>query len=290
MRRLVIATGKPGIASTVWISNEAKTEFSVLAAPEDMVDQSNCPLVVQNLTEFQPFAGVNAGTLVFFSALANDSDLAEYALPGYVRVSTGAVTVAWLTDMPDNDGGYGSWVHSARFARLGDEIYSDILTGVPAIATLEYNLQIQRSPDYGFSGPFEQVLSVHVGSYPDTGSWSIEAFSGYLGGTNCLLLMSTGAGGESYLYRSIDKGLTWHPGASFPQSATGGIGHIYWISNLEVILAINQILYHSRDGGGSWRKIADVGDAVTALTGHPDGSIYAGTQNGVVHRYAPLYW
>jgi len=121
-------------------------------------------------------------------------------------------------------------------------------------------------------------------------SWSIEAFSGYLGGTNCLLLMATGAGGASYLYRSTDKGLTWRPGASFPVSATGGRGHIHWISNLEVIMAIGRILYHSRDGGGSWRMIADVGDEVTALTGMEDGSIYAGTQNGVVHRYAPLYW
>ena len=290
MRKLVIATGKPGIASTLWISNEAKTAFSVLAAPEDMVTNNGLPLMVQNLAEHQPFAGSTAGYNVYFSALVNES-WGDYALPGYVRSSNGALTVAALSDLPDNEGAsQAACVRSARVARLGDVLASGSPYGVPAIATLETHLQIQRSPDYAFAGPFEQVMSVYLGSCAGVASWSIEAFSGYLGGTNCLLLMSTGAGGESYLYRSTDRGLTWHPGASFPQSASGGIGHIHWISNLEVILSIGQILYHSRDGGGSWRKIADVGDAVTALTGHPDGSIYAGTQNGVVHRYAPLYW
>jgi hypothetical protein len=291
MRQLAIATGKPGVASTIWISNEAKTEFSVLAAPEDMIDSDSLPLVVQNLAEYQPFRGAAAGYSVYFSALVNYSGISEYALPGYVRVSDGALGVAGLLDLPGNDGGYRSWVHSARFARLGDARDGGSPSGVPAIATLEVNLQIQRSPDAGFSGPYEQVLSVHAGDRTETyASWSIEAFSGYLGGTNCLLLLATGAGGASYLYRSTDRGLTWRPGASFPVSATGGRGHIHWISNLEVIMAIGRILYHSRDGGGSWRKIADVGDEVTALTGMADGSIYAGTQNGVVHRYAPLYW
>jgi hypothetical protein len=290
MRQLVIATGKPGIASTLWISNEAKTEFSVLAAPEDMIDSDSLPLVVQNLAEYRPSAGADAGSWVYFSALVNYSGISEYALPGHFRISESALRVAGLLDLPGNDGGYRSWVHSARFACLGDAMIGNFVNGVPAIATLEVNLQIQRSPDTTFSGPYEQVLSVHAGDRTETASWSIEAFSGYLGGTNCLLLLATGAGGASYLYRSTDRGLTWHPGASFPQSATGGIGHIHWISNLEVIMAIGRILYHSRDGGGSWRKIADVGDEVTALTGMADGSIYAGTQNGVVHRYAPLYW
>ena len=69
MRQLAIATGKPGVASTIWISNEEKTAFSVLVAPEAMVDRSNCPLVVQNLVEYKPFAGSSAGGYVFFSAL-----------------------------------------------------------------------------------------------------------------------------------------------------------------------------------------------------------------------------
>ncbi|HQD27167.1 MAG TPA: hypothetical protein PKV78_11590 [Methanoculleus thermophilus] len=133
-------------------------------------------------------------------------------------------------------------------------------------------------------------MSVPTGSKAETATWTIEAFSGYLGGTNCLLLLATGAGGASYLYRSTDRGLTWRPGASFPVSATGGRGHIHWLNNLEVFLSIGPILYYSRDGGGTWRMIADVGDEVTALTGMADGSIYAGTQNGVVHRYAPFYW
>ena len=289
MRRLAIATGKPGVASTIWISNEAKTAFSVLAAPEDMV-KSGEPLMVQNLAEERPFAGANAGAHVYFSALVSDED--DYALPGFVSVPGGAVTVAGLSDLPGNAGAtQAACVRSARFARLGDALDSGgRLVGVPAIATLETKLQIQRSPDYSFAGPYEQVMSVYLGTCGQTASWSIEAFSGYLGGTNCLLLMATGAGGASYLYRSTDRGLTWRPGASFPVSATGGRGHIHWISNLEVIMAIGRILYHSRDGGGTWRKIADVGDEVTALTGMADGSIYAGTQNGVVHRYAPLYW
>lgn len=289
MRRLVIATGKPGVASTIWISNEAKTEFSVLAAPEDMV-KSGEPLMVQNLCEYSPFAGTTAGFHVYFSALVNDSG-DDYALPGRVRVSDGDLTLAGLSDLPGNAGSsQAACVCSARFACLGDALYSGSVVGVPAIATLETFLQIQRSPDVGFGGPYNQVMSVYLGDCAAVASWSIEAFSGYLGGTNCLLLMATGAGGASYLYRSTDRGLTWRPGASFPVSATGGRGHIHWISNLEVIMAIGRILYHSRDGGGSWRKIADVGDEVTALTGMEDGSIYAGTQNGVIHRYAPLYW
>ena len=288
MRRLAIATGKPGVASTIWVSNEAKTAFSVLAAPEDMVKFGG-PLTVQNLAEYRPFAGANAGSYIFFSALVNDDD--DYALPGYVNIYTGAVTVAGLSDLPGNAGGtQAACVRSARFACLGDALLGGFLAGVPAIATLETKLQIQRSPDASFAGPFNQVMSVYLGTCGHVASWSIEAFSGYLGGTNCLLLMATGLGGASYLYRSTDKGLTWRPGASFPVSATGGRGHIHWISNLEVIMAIGRILYHSRDGGGSWRKIADVGDEVTALTGMEDGSIYAGTQNGVVHRFAPLYW
>ncbi len=289
MRQLAIATGKPGVASsTIWISNEAKTEFSVLAAPEDLVDQSDCPLMVQNLVEYVPFGGEVAGPSVYFSALVNES-WGDYALPGYVQVSNGAVRVAALSDMPGNEGAtQAACVRSARFARLGDA--GSTPNGVPAIATLETKLQIQRSPDYSFAGPFEQVMSVYLGRCADVASWSIEAFSGYLGGTNCLLLMATGAGGASYLYRSTDRGLTWAPAASFPHSCSYGRGHIHWLNNLEVFLSIGQILYYSRNGGGSWRKIIDVGDEVTALTGMADGSIYAGTQNGVIHRYAPLYW
>ena len=291
LRRLAIATGKPGVASTIWISNEGKTAFSVLVAPEDMKSSGGLPLMVQNLVTCLPFAGADAGGYVQFSALVNDDEDGDYALPGYIRISNGVVTVMMLSDLPGNAGSsQAACVHSARFAWLGDALEGVRLSGVPAIATLETYLQIQRSPDVHFSGPFEQVMSVYLGRCGDVASWSIEAFSGYLGGTNCLLLMATGAGGASYLYRSTDKGLTWRPGASFPVSATGGRGHIHWISNLEVIMAIGRILYHSRDGGGSWRMIADVGDEVTALTGMADVSIYAGTQNGVVHRYAPLYW
>ncbi len=290
MWQLAIATGKPGAASTIWISNEEKTEFSVLVAPEDMVSASGLPLMVQNLAEEKPFAGAGAGGFVCFSALVNDSG-DDYALPGYVTVSNGYMRVAGLSDLPGNAGAtQAACVRSARFAHLGDaEIYG-VLIGFPAIATLEKKLQIQRSPDGYFTGPYEQVMSVYLGDCAAVASWSIEAFSGYLGGTNCLLLMATGRRGVSYLYRSTDRGLTWRPGASFPVSATGGRGHIHWISNLEVIMAIGRTLYHSRDGGGSWRKIVDVGDEVTALTGMADGSIYAGTQNGVVHRFAPFYW
>jgi len=290
MRRLAIATGKPGVASTIWVSNEGKTAFSVLAAPGDMETPSGEPLVVQNLAERSPFAGASAGPDVYFSALITHHE-GDYALPGIVAVSDGTVTLAALSDLPNNDGRtQGSWVHSARFARLGDAMYSGNLWGVPAIATLESHLQIQRSPDYSFAGPYNQVMSVPTGSKAGTATWTIEAFSGYLGGTNCLLLMATGTGGSSYLYRSTDKGLTWAPAGSFPHSCSYGRGHIHWLNNLEVFLSIGQILYHSRDGGGTWRKIADVGDEVTALTGMADGSIYAGTQNGVIHRYAPLYW
>ncbi len=290
MKQMAIATGKPGIASTLWISNEAKTEFSVLVAPEDLVDQSNCPLMIQNLAEDRPFAGAAAGYNIYFSALVNES-WGDYALPGHVRVSDGAVTVAGLSDLPGNEGAtQAACVRSARFARLGDALAGGYLRGVPAIATLETRLQIQRSPDIFFAGPYEQVMSVYLGRCADVASWSIEAFSGYLGGTNCLLLMATGAGGASYLYRSTDRGLTWALAASFPHSCSYGRGHIHWLNNLEVFLSIGQILYYSRNGGGSWRKIIDVGDEVTALTGMADGSIYAGTQNGVIHRYAPLYW
>lgn len=290
MRRLAVATGKPGVASTIWISNEAKTAFSVLAAPAAMETSTGEPLMVQNLAEYWPFAGASAGPDVMFSALVNDP-AGDYALPGYVRVSDGALWVAALSELPGNDGRtQGSWVHSARFAHLGDTLHSGSLFGVPAIATLESHLQIQRSPDIYLAGPYEQVMSVPTGSYAETATWTIEAFSGYLGGTNCLLLMGTGGSGSSYLYRSTDRGLTWAPAGSFPGSCSYGRGHLHWLNNLEVFLSIGQILYHSRDGGGTWRKIANVGDAVTALTGMADGSIYAGTQNGVIHRYAPLYW
>lgn len=291
MRRLVVATGKPGVASTIWISNEAKTAFSVLASPEDMEVSSGEPLMVQNLAEDRPFAGASAGQYVYFSALGNHPE-GDYALPGHVLVSSGSVTVATMSDLPGNDGRtQAAWVHSARFAWLGDALEGGtILRGVPTIATLESHLQIQRSPDVGFTGPYEQVMSVPTGSEAETATWTIEAFSGYLGGTNCLLLMGTGVGSASYLYRSTDRGLTWRPGASFPHSCSYGRGHLHWLNNLEVFLSIGPILYYSRDGGGTWRKVVNVGDEVTALTGMADGSIYAGTQNGVVHRYAPLYW
>jgi len=290
MRQLAIATGKPGVASTIWVSNEAKTAFSVLAAPEAMETSTGELLMVQNLAEQRPFAGASAGPYVFFSALVNHPQ-GDYALPGLVSVSTGAVTVAALSDLPGNDGNtLASCVRSARFAFLGDAVDSGYLYGFPTIATLESHLQIQRSPDVTFAGPYNQVMSVYLGTCGKVATWTIEAFSGYLGGTNCLLLMATGAGGSSYLYRSTDKGLTWQPGASFPHSCSYGRGHLHWLNNLEVFLSIGPILYYSRDGGGTWRKVVDVGDEVTALTGMADGSIYAGTQNGVVHRYAPLYW
>lgn len=290
MRQLAVATGKPGVASTIWISNVDKTAFSVLASPDTMETSTGEPLMVQNLVDNYPFGGASAGEHVYFSALVNHPE-GDYALPGYVTVSSGVVTVATLADLPGNDGRtQAAWVHSARFARLGDAADSGNLNGVPTIATLESHLQIQRSPDTTFGGPYEQVMSVPTGSKAETATWSIEAFSGYLGGTNCLLLLATGAGGSSYLYRSTDKGLTWAPAGSFPHSCSYGLGHIHWLTNLEVFLSIGRILYYSRDGGGTWRKVVDVGDEVTALTGHPDGSVYAGTQNGVVHRYAPLYW
>lgn len=286
MKQMMIATGKPGQggSSSFWRSNEANTAFTLLGT-------TAADTWVSNLAEFQPFHGANAGPRAMFMLMKWDGG-ESYALPGNIRVSDGVQTILTATDIPGNSGGErGANIVSARFSYLGDALYVGKVTGVPAFVTVDSQwnytrLEIGRSPDIVFDGPYSEVFQTDL----PPGNVTVEAFSGYLGGTNCLALFGTGAAGSSYLYRSTDRGLTWALAGSFPHSCSYGRGHIHWLNNLEVFLSIGRILYYSRDGGGSWRKIANVGDEVTALTGMADGSIYAGTQNGVIHRYAPLYW
>lgn len=286
MKQMMLATGKPGAggSSSLWLSNEANTALTLRGT-------TGADTWVSNLAEYKPYAGADAGGGVMFMLMKWGYG-EPYALPGFINVFTGAQTILTINDIPGNSGvEHGSNIVSARFLYLGDAVYQGSAIGNPAFVTVDYQssytrLEIGRSPDIGFDGPFTEVFQTDL----PPGNVTVEAFSGYLGGTNCLALVGTGAAGPSYLYRSTDRGLTWAPAGSFPHSCSYGLGHIHWLNNLEVFLSIGRILYYSRDGGGSWRKIIDVGDEVTALTGMADGSIYAGTQNGVIHRYAPLYW
>lgn len=284
LRQYAVATGKPGEGgSKIWISNEANTAFSLratLSATQEIL----------NLAEYYQGGGAIAGTRVMFSYIEYEDPGGPYVLCGHVNVRTGAVTTIGPQDISETAGSEPACdVFTGAFGFLGDLVDGGNLYGAPSLVTLDTQLsysrlEVGRSPDTDIAGPYSLRFRY---DFP-AGTYTVEAFNGYLGGTNCLLLV--GGATDSYLFRSTDKGLTWAPAGSFPHSCIYGRGHIHWLTNLEVFLSIGSILYYSRDGGGSWRKIIDVGDEVTALTGMADGSIYAGTQNGVIHRYAPLYW
>lgn len=286
MKQMMIATGKPGEggSSSFWLSNEANTALTLLGT-------TAAGTWVSNLAEYRPYAGVSAGPNVMFMLMKWDEG-EPCALPGRVRIGDGDQMILTVSDIPGNSGAERfSNIVSARFSYLGDVAHLGMVYGYPAFVTVDSQpaytrLEIGRSPDVNFAGPYIEVFQTDL----PPGNVTCEAFSGYIGGTNCLALVGTGVAGYSYLYRSTDRGLTWALAGSFPHSCSPGRGHIHWLNNLEVFLSIGQILYYSRDGGGSWRKIINVGDEVAALTGMADGSIYAGTQNGVIHRYAPLYW